>query len=407
MKTWIGGILFVIGLLLCVFAPERISGGSKPAMELSLTNGTETVQYQTRQTIVGNVLLDGGVRLFPGDRIFWKDTEVRPDFPLDGLSEASLRVVHGIPFTLYDDSGSRTVYGYGSTVGDALASAGIPVSKSMPVVPDPETPFTEGMTVEALTLRPLQVVRNGVRVDVLSAGSTVGEALRNAGLPLMGSDQSIPASTEALPADGRILVVPARDAFTVQAESEKATITWQANDDLPLDSTREISAGQNGLKGSFGYTHYENGVEVSSQTSAEQLLTETRSAVWEYGTKIELKTLDTSEGPLQYYRSVPVYATSYSPCRSGTSGCISGTASGRKVEKGVIAVTSAWYNRFAGQRVYIPDYGTAVIADSGGGIPGKHWVDLAYSDDDYVAWSKDTTLYFLAPVPEDITWVLN
>ena len=78
-----------------------------------------------------------------------------------------------------------------------------------------------------------------------------------------------------------------------------------------------------------------------------------------------------------------------------------------KVGKGVVAVTSDWYKRFGGQSVYIPGYGKAVIADVGGGVPGKNWIDLAYEDDNFVAWHQDTELYFLTPVPADMVWVMQ
>ena len=146
---------------------------------------------------------------------------------------------------------------------------------------------------------------------------------------------------------------------------------------------------------------------VLDETSEETILVEAVNDKREYGTKVNIRTIDTPEGTLEYYRAVKVYATSYSPCRSGTTSCISGTASGRKVEKGVIAVTSSWYNQFGGQSVYIPDYGTAVIGDVGGGMPGRYWIDLAYDDDNFEGWSRETTLYFLTPVPQNITWVLQ
>ena len=127
----------------------------------------------------------------------------------------------------------------------------------------------------------------------------------------------------------------------------------------------------------------------------------------EYGTKVTVRTLDTPDGTIEYYRAVTVYATSYSPCRSGTSSCITGTALGMKVGKGVVAVTSDWYRRFGGQSVYVPGYGKGVIADVGGGIPGRRWIDLAYEDDTFEGWSRETTLYFLTPVPADMVWVLQ
>jgi len=108
---------------------------------------------------------------------------------------------------------------------------------------------------------------------------------------------------------------------------------------------------------------------------------------------------------LEYWRKVSVYATSYSPCRSGVDGCLYGTATGiMPVQKGVVAVTPRWLsvtNGYGmwGQAVYIPGYGYGVIADSGGGIPGTPWIDLAYSDEDYVTWGTWTTMYFLTPAP--------
>ena len=47
-----------------------------------------------------------------------------------------------------------------------------------------------------------------------------------------------------------------------------------------------------------------------------------------------------------------------------------------------------------------------VIGDIGGGVPGSHWIDLAYSEEDYIAWHQNVTLYFLTPVPETILWPL-
>lgn len=77
-----------------------------------------------------------------------------------------------------------------------------------------------------------------------------------------------------------------------------------------------------------------------------------------------------------------------------------------RVQRGVIGVTRQWYNLLAGQRVYIPGYGIAVIADVGGGIPGTKWIDLGFSDSDYESWHQNVTLYFLTPVPSNVQWNL-
>ena len=133
---------------------------------------------------------------------------------------------------------------------------------------------------------------------------------------------------------------------------------------------------------------------------------EARPQIIGRGTKVVVQTMDTPQGPIEYWRSVNVYATSYSPCRSGGDRCYPGTSSGLPVQQGVIGVTSSWYNLMVGQRIYVPGYGIGTIADIGGGIPGTYWIDLGYSDDDYVAWYSNVTIYFLTPVPDNIPWIL-
>ena len=387
----------------------RISLDRTASVSLRIGNSSEPLKLGTWQRFSGNMLLDAGLRLYPGDRIFWKDTEIGPGFSLAGISEIELRLVPADRFTLVTESdpSGRPAYGSGATVADALLSAGISLNPDLRVSPDSGADFTPGMTIEVLPLRQLTVSSGGKLITARNAGANVGEALARMGMPLMGSDISIPAAGEPVPEDGRILIVPVSESFSMEAEVLRRRTEWSAGSDLALDETRVIEEGKDGLQGTFTRVRTENGEQVLSETSPETVLAEPKNEKREYGTKISVRTLDTPDGPVEYYRSVTVYATSYSPCRSGTSSCITGTASGMKVGKGIAAVTSDWYNQFGGQTVYVPGYGKAVIADVGGGIPGKNWIDLAYEDDTFEPWSKETTLYFLTPVPADMVWVLQ
>ncbi len=82
------------------------------------------------------------------------------------------------------------------------------------------------------------------------------------------------------------------------------------------------------------------------------------------------------------------------------------TASGLPLTKGIIAVRTSWYGVMEFQPVYVPGYGRGIIADTGGGIDGRYWIDLGYDDSNYVGWHYWTTLYFLMPVPSYIPTVL-
>jgi 3D (Asp-Asp-Asp) domain-containing protein len=151
---------------------------------------------------------------------------------------------------------------------------------------------------------------------------------------------------------------------------------------------------------------YEDGQEVTRETEAEWTASEPETQLSGYGTQVQVRSMDTPAGPIEYWRSVTVYATSYSPCRLGTGTCNTRTASGAPLQRGIIAVSTPWYRDMAGQSVYIPGYGRAVIGDVGGGIPGEYWIDLGFSDEDYESWHSNVTLYFLTPVPPAIPYIL-
>ncbi len=75
---------------------------------------------------------------------------------------------------------------------------------------------------------------------------------------------------------------------------------------------------------------------------------------------------------LNTWRKVSVYATSTNPVRRRGHG----HSSGIPLTKGIIAVTLDWYRGMKLQPVYVPGYGRGIIADTGGGIPGRYWIDL-------------------------------
>ena len=181
---------------------------------------------------------------------------------------------------------------------------------------------------------------------------------------------------------------------------------YQPDPENELDQRSVITPGVNGLKVSRTRIRYEDGKEVSRQDEGEWVVNEPQDQVTGYGTKVVIHTLDTENGQLKYWRKIQVYATSYSPCNSGTSKCYTGTSLGLPVQKGVVAVSRNWYRDMAGQSIYVPGYGKAVVADTGGGIPGEYWIDLGFSDSNYQPWHQWTTIYFLIPVPPNIPYIL-
>jgi len=60
-----------------------------------------------------------------------------------------------------------------------------------------------------------------------------------------------------------------------------------------------------------------------------------------------------------------------------------------------------------GTRMYVPGYGFAEAADTGGGVRGR-FIDLGFDDHNYVGWHSQVMVYFLTPVPPEgsIRWII-
>jgi len=164
-----------------------------------------------------------------------------------------------------------------------------------------------------------------------------------------------------------------------------------------------IVPGQVGLVVTRTRVRLEDGKEVASFTEGPWKASDPQDGVLGRGTKVVVRTETIDGETIEYWRKVTVYATSYSPRALGGDNI---TASGMILTKGIIAVRTSWYSVMQFQPVYVPGYGRGIIADTGGGIDGRYWIDLGYDDSNYVGWHYWTTLYFLTPVPAYIPIVL-
>ena len=362
-------------------------------------------QIITTERLPANILASAKILLYPGDLLLWNGLPMNPLHPLGPAENYTLQYVSGSPVFLQQEHQSASVSGAGS-LGDLFYENNIPLSTADQVTSPLTRPVRD---IEAVSLRqaaPLQILVNNTTIQTYAAAATVGEALTQAGIPLQGLDFSIPEATSPLPKNGQVRVVHVREEIILTQNTIPFEKEFVANADLALDQISTVSSGEYGIQVNRQRVRFEDGEETSRETEAEWIAKEPVPQQVGYGTKIEVQSTSTPDGNIEYWRAINVYATSYSPCRSGVEKCYYGTASGLKVEKGVIGVTSAWFSWMQGQRVYIPGYGFAVIADVGGGIPGKDWIDLGYSDDDYEPWSQNVTMYFLTPIPESIPWTL-
>jgi len=377
------------------------------AVTLLASPSGETITLQSASRRPADLLAEAGWSLGANDRLTVNGSPIDQNKPLPYRGSLLLEIRQALEITLSDNGQSTSIYSSAATLGQALFEAGISLTAadilSMPL----DTPLDKPLEVELQRARPVKILVDGQEITTATAAETVAAALSDAGVSLHGSDYSQPAESELIPVDNAVRVVRVREEVVLNQKSVPYKSSYQQDPNTELDKRSVVTPGEYGVKVSRERIRYEDGQEVSRISDAEWVAKEPKDQVLGYGTMPVVKTIDTPSGKLEYWRAVNVWATSYSPCRLGIPNyCSTGTSSGLTVQQGIVAVTRTWYSWMVGQKVYIPGYGVAVIADVGGGIPGRYWVDLAYSDADYVSWSQSVTMYFLTPVPQNIPWIL-
>ncbi|HQZ72639.1 MAG TPA: ubiquitin-like domain-containing protein [Anaerolineae bacterium] len=310
-----------------------------------------------------------------------------------------LEVLRARPFTVVEDGVTLAAKATGATVEEALMAAGFALDADDELAPARQAPYRPGMTVLLSRATSLVVQADGETRQLRVSGSTVGQALARAGLALGGRDYSIPGADAPLQADMTVKVVRVREDVQLKEEEIPFETETQVDAELPLGENEVLREGQSGLIRRRIVLTYENGRLMNRQVAEEERLREPVSQLLRTGSKVVWRTVETEQGPMRYFARLRVYATSYSAARAGTpitAPWYGYTRSGQKMRRGIVAVDRKLFP--LGTNLYVPGYGVGLAGDTGGGIKNFH-IDLGYDDDNYVSWHQWVELYLLEPVP--------
>jgi len=382
--------------------------GCQPSAPFTVTiiDDDKAITLQTDQRVPSALLNQAGLILNSNDRILLNGLPIALDQPITNYP-ITLQIRRAVWLTLNTLDGQQQVQSSAFTVGETLQEAEYWLRAGDKIEPGLNAPTTDGMTITITAPRQLTVSIDGKILQIQSSARTVGEALAEAGIPLLGLDYSLPAEREALPSDAQIRVVRVSESVLLAQRPVPFQSDLQASADVPLDQTQILQPGENGLTVQRIRIRYEDGNEISRVTEDETLVRPPKERLLGYGTKVEVKTATVDGVEIEYWRAVQMYATAYSPCRSGVDKCFPGTSSGKSLKKGMVGLRYDLYLSMQGQRLFIPGYGFASVEDVCGGCVGQPWVDLGYSDNDYEQWNSWVTVYFLTPVPANVIYVLE
>jgi len=372
---------------------------------VTIIDNEKAITLQTTERVPGSLLSEAGITLHPQDRILLNGLPAAIDQPITN-SPITLQIRRAIPITLITPDGEQKLRSSAFTVGEALQEASIWLRAGDRIDTSLHSPISSS-PVSISPSRDLTITSNGMTTQIRTSAQSVGEALAEAGLPLMGLDYSVPEENDPLPSDGQIRVTRVTESVQLAQKPIPFDSELQASADVPLDQTQILQPGEPGLNVQRIRIRYEDGQEVARLTEAETLARPPQTRILAYGTKIEVKSAVVDGVNIEYWRAVQMWATSYSPCRSGTDECHSGTSSGKSLRKGMVGLRQSWYLNMQGQQLYIPGYGFASVQDVCGGCVGRPWIDLGFSDHDFEPWHSWVTVYFLTPVPSNVIYVLE
>ena len=389
----------------------------QPSTGSLLMNGMEIVVQHTAAIVI----LDGGqeikvnslarapqdwleaagIRIGSLERVFVDGAELDPSQPVDYAAEHRVEIHRPRMITLDQDGKRRTFTSTALTVGEALSEAGIDLLPTDRLDPAAETPLITDTTITLLSARELTIQVGDEIIKVRASVDSVGAALAQAGLSLQGLDTSQPAAEDPLPADGIIRVVRVNEVIELETESIPFDTIFEAQADLNIDTQQITQFGQNGLSASRTRIRFEDGQEKARIVESKQVLVEPVTQIETYGTRFTIQTMDSPDGPVEYYRALDFYATSYHP-KMTSPPWYGAVACGGKWQPGYVAVDLHYIP--CGTRLYVPGYGFAVAMDTAY-ISGA-WIDLGYPDDAYVGWHRHVTVYFLTPIPASVSWII-
>lgn len=373
------------------------------ARRLSLAAGNQQLTMQVPELPAGNLLSLAGWMTYPGDRL--EVDGIPAGSAVELPVEYTLALRRGNEVMVFDDGARRVLYSAAPTVGAALAEAGIELREGDRITLPLETALDGPLSVRIDRSRPIVIQTGSASVHSWSAAATIAGALAEAGIPLVGLDYTVPSAEGPLPEDGVVRLVRVTESVTLEQEPLPYETQYQPLDSLEIDQSQIVQAGAYGVRTNRVRVRYEDGEEVDRFVEGDWIAQEPTPQIVGYGTHIEIRTIATDDGTIEYWRAVEMYATSYSPSRAGVSPdapWFGITASGKPLVKGLVAIDRSLIP--FGTMMYVPGYGFAEAADTGSGVKGR-WIDLGYEDDNWVGWSGYVTVYFLTPVPSNIVYV--
>ncbi|MCX7780875.1 MAG: 3D domain-containing protein [Negativicutes bacterium] len=258
---------------------------------------------------------------------------------------------------------------------EILAQAGIYLGPKDEYRVTPGGKSGEPVTIEVFRAVPVTVLYNGRTEVVLTGKPTVREVVDALGIPK--TTKTTPGENVRPTPNIEIKVVNVAEKVEVRELPVPRPVVRQQDGMLEKGIEGVFAEGADGRKLATVRVRYEDGIEVASEILTEKIIAEPKPQIIHVGTR---ETVSTYRGTLRFSRVMLMEATAYLPTDGEPHGL---TFSGIPARRGLVAVDPRVIP--LGTRLYIPGYGLALAADTGGAIIGNK-IDLCV-EDEHEAWN--------------------
>lgn len=291
--------------------------------------------------------------------------------------------------TVNIDGNESKIVTYKGTVQGALHDGNIVLGEKDKVEPGIDNKLKDNETIKIKSAINVNVQVDGKELAIKSSQDDVKSMLEQEGIELKEQDKITPSSDSKLEEGLNIQIVRVEVKDVVENKEINFDVNVKKDNTLANTYSKVTQEGQNGQKEITTRVIYENGEEVDRKVVKEVVTKEPVSKEVVQGT---LQTVALSRGgDATYSRSLTCIATAYSDSGRTASGM---TTSRNPGGYSTIAVDPRVIPM--GSKLYIPGYGYAIAADTGGAIKGNK-VDLyVSSSSEAYAWGVRTvTVYVL------------
>ncbi len=302
------------------------------------------------------------------------------------LLTISVLMIKSKEISISDDGQVKLVKTFKTTVEKLLVEQGIEIEREDYIYPEIKSKLKKVKRIEIKRAFPIKILDGGNELTVKMYQGKVGEALKQANVILNGKDQINYQLEDDIFKDIEIDII----RVTERIEDFKEAIPFQtitrANNNMDRGKTKVVQEGIPGeIEKKYSITIH-NGEEVSRDIIEENIITEAKNEIKEYGT-IAMYKPSRSEA-FRYKQVLDMKATAYdlsfASCgkRPGDPG-YGITATGLKASNGIVAVDPKLIPLHS--RLYIEGidgswtYGHAIAGDVGGGVKGGK-IDLFFEN---------------------------